>query len=187
MNKLTEGQKAPVFVIKDIFNNIIDLNNYSEKTTLLCFFRYAGCPWCNLALHHLSKVFPELNKKGLEVIAFLQSEKENILENILQRHVPKPQFTLISDPNLEIYKKYGVEEDKAKMIASLKKIPAWVDASFKKKFMQTTVDGSLFLVPAQFIIGPPDLTIKKTKYWSDYYDPMTFVEINEFLTFDVAN
>ena len=70
MMKLESNIAAPIFVLKDIFGRMIDLNAYKEKRIFIGFFRHAGCPFCNLRVHALTKVHEELKAKGLEMIFF---------------------------------------------------------------------------------------------------------------------
>jgi peroxiredoxin Q/BCP len=78
LKRLVAGQIAPAFDLKDIFGRRIKLDDYKDEKLLICFFRYAGCPWCNLAIHRLTMSFPAFDKLNLKVIAFVQSEPENV-------------------------------------------------------------------------------------------------------------
>ena len=42
------------------------------KRYMLSFFRFAGCPFCNLRVHALTKVYDDLKAKGLEMIFFFE-------------------------------------------------------------------------------------------------------------------
>ena len=56
---------APLFNVKDVFGRTIDLNDYRDSKVLIAFFRHAGCPFCNLRVHELSKAHQELKAKDL--------------------------------------------------------------------------------------------------------------------------
>lgn len=87
---------APVFNLKDIFGRMIDLNNYRDRRVFIGFFRHAGCPFCNLRVHALTKVHEELSAKGLEMIFFFESKENILLKSIFHKEVsPIP---LIADP-----------------------------------------------------------------------------------------
>ncbi|MCK5140845.1 MAG: redoxin domain-containing protein, partial [Candidatus Heimdallarchaeota archaeon] len=77
--RIKEGQKAKDFTVKDIYGNEISLKDYKEKKLLLSFFRYASCPLCNLRVNQLATIFPKLDSKGLQILAFFESPKESIL------------------------------------------------------------------------------------------------------------
>lgn len=181
--RLKVGQIAPSFSCSDIFGRKIDLSDYKDDKLLICFFRYAGCPWCNLAIHRLTLSYSRFEDLNLKVLAFVQSKPENIKKYIFDRHIPPPKFPIIADPLRLIYDLYGVSDSIPKAAKSLVKLPAWVQSSFRKGFKQGRVDGSLTLVPAQFLLGPRDLRIYKVKYGADYYDHIPFVEIMDFAQF----
>jgi thioredoxin-dependent peroxiredoxin len=134
--RLQSGQVAPYFKRTDIGGNVVCLTDYVNQKLLLCFFRYAGCPWCNLAIHRLTEVQPELEAQGVRVVAFVQSPDSLIKEYILGRHMPVPPFPLIADPNREIYDLYGVQDSQAALVPSLAKAPDWIEATIGKGYRQ---------------------------------------------------
>jgi peroxiredoxin Q/BCP len=181
-SKLQAGQPAPDFNCTDIFGNSVKLADYQHEKLLLCFFRYAGCPWCNLAIHRLTLAYPAFQELNLNVVAFIQSQPENIKHYIFDRHTPPPQFPIIADPERTVYDLYGVRDSLPAAARSLVKLPDWVQASFRKGFKQGTADGSLTLVPAQFLIERSS-KIYKANYGVDYYDHLPIVEIMDFAQF----
>ncbi len=60
--RLTAGNIAPDFTVTDVKGKTISLSDYKGKAVLLVFLRYAGCPWCNLALHRLTLNISYLKK-----------------------------------------------------------------------------------------------------------------------------
>lgn len=181
--QLKEGNKAPDFSVKDVTGRTIKLSNYEGRVVLVVFLRYAGCPWCNLAIHRLTVEYPLLQKSGCEVIAFVQSDSEKIKKNIYERHAKKPPFPIIADADMSIYDKYRIQSSVAALAKSITKIPSWVHAVKDHGFKQTELDGKFFLVPASFLIDGSKRTILKAKYASSFYEHETFTDIYERLTF----
>lgn len=176
VQKLTDGNQAPSFSVEDIFGEKVEINTTNGQKVLLSFFRYSGCPWCNLAIYRLTQMAPDLEAQGVKVVCFVQSNRENIIHNVINRHDPKPPFTIVPDPNKIIYGLYAVEENALKYFTSLRKAPEWIYSSYKLHFKQPEVDGSVTLVPAQFLIDA-DGTLIKVHYGTDYADDMTYSEI----------
>ncbi|MDA8596924.1 redoxin domain-containing protein [Candidatus Pacebacteria bacterium] len=176
--KLSNGDQAPHFSVTDINGEAVTISKQNEQKILLSFFRYSGCPWCNLAIYRLTQMAPDLENEGIRVVCFVQSPRESIVENVMNRHDPKPPFAIIADPEKTIYNQYAVEENALKYFTSLKQFPEWIHASFTHKFKQMSVDGDATLVPAQFLIDS-DGTIIKVHYGTDYADDMTLTEIKE--------
>ncbi len=77
MEKLELNTRAPHFCLDDVFDRKIDLEAYRGRKVLVAFFRHAGCPFCNLRVHHLLKVHEELKAQGLEMIFFFEFEARN--------------------------------------------------------------------------------------------------------------
>ncbi len=105
--KLENDLIAPVFSLKDIYGRMTDLNSYRDKKIFIGFFRHAGCPFCNIRVHALTKVHQELKAKGLEMIFFFESKENVLLRSSFHQEVsPIP---LISDPEKKWYNAYGLE------------------------------------------------------------------------------
>ncbi len=167
----------------DMTGKLIKLSDYKKHKLLLCFFRYASCPWCNLALHRLVLEAPRLDKLDLKVIAFIQSEPENIQRYIYDRHSPLPNFPVIADPKRKIYDLYHIDDSLKPLARAAVHVPNWFRATIGKGFRQGKVDGSLSLVPAHFLIGPQNLTIHSAGYSNDYFQDWPMIEILEFAQF----
>ena len=176
--KLKSGDEAPQFSVQDIFGETININRDCGQKILLSFFRYSGCPWCNLAIFRLTQMAPDLEAEGVKIVCFVQSTRENIVKNIINRHDPRPPFAIVPDPEKKVYAQYAVEENALKYFTSLKKAPEWIHSSYTLKFKQPAVDGDVTLVPAQFLVDS-DGTIIKVHYGTNYADDMTYAEIKE--------
>ena len=180
------GDKAPDFEMVDTSGKTIRLSDYKSTSVLLVFFRYAGCPWCNLAIHRLAMENNMLKKQGCQVIAFVQSDAESIKQNIMGRHELKPQFPIIADPDRKIYNQYGVRSSRLAAARSVKHIPEWVHAVKKHGFKQEKVSGDLFLVPASFLVASRTQKIVSADYSTSFYDFESFFKIYESLIFHQA-
>jgi thioredoxin-dependent peroxiredoxin len=125
--RLESKLKAPVFKLNDIYGRLIDLEAYQDRKIFLGFFRHAGCPFCNLRVHALTKVHQELKAKGLEMIFFFESKESVLLRSSFHKDVsPIP---LIADPERKIYDAYGLEKSLAK--SSISHIATFVQTAFK--------------------------------------------------------
>ena len=177
---LTKDLSAPVFNLKDIFGRSIDLNAYRDKRVLIGFFRHAGCPFCNLRVHALTKVHNELKTKGLEMIFFFESKENVLLRSIFHKEVsPIP---LISDPDKTWYKAYGLEESFAK--SAISHLSSYVRTAFKANTNgvpnHVMADGESFsTMPAEFLLDY-NLMIRKVLYSQRLNDRLAIEEIRLF-------
>jgi len=187
LQRLSPGQKAPVFSAHDVFGNAISLVDSLHKYTLLAFMRYAGCPWCNLAIHRVALEYKLLTKSRCEVIAFVQSTPENILKNIYQRHKEKPLFPIIADQTQTFYKLYGVRSSLSGSAKNITQIPHWIHAVRAQGFRQANIDGKLLMVPAMFLVSEGQQVIVGADYQANFFNNETFTRIYQKLVFgDVA-
>jgi thioredoxin-dependent peroxiredoxin len=150
--KIKPNEQAPAFELVSAQGKTIDLADYNDKTVLLVFFRFAGCPVCNFQMHTLIENYSQLQKQNMEVIAVFESGNEMLASYINDAGIP---FPVIGNPDLGLYKKYGVEKSAFKMMRTMfKKEPKRQmkqgEEMFNgKKYKQ---DGSMTRMPADFII-----------------------------------
>lgn len=180
--KLETNVDAPYFKLMDIYDREIDLNNYRDKRLFIGFFRHAGCPFCNLRVHALTKIHEELKSKGMEMIFFFESKKEVLLRSIFHKEVsPIP---LISDPQKLMYAAYGLEPSAA--IATKSHLLSFVQTAFKASMAGVPIhlmaDGeSINTIPAEFLIDK-GLVVKKVHYAKGLNDRISIDIVKDFAT-----
>jgi len=177
---LLQNKTAPVFELKDIFGRFIDLNDYKDKRLLIAFFRHAGCPFCNLRVHALTKVHQELQAKGLEMIFFFESKEQVLLRSIFHKEVsPIP---LIADPDKRWYKAYGLEESFGKSVKS--HVTSLIQTTLKAKQTGVPVhwmesEESFSTIPAEFLVDR-GLVLRKLHYSKGLNDRLEIDVIRTF-------
>lgn len=78
----------------------------ARAPTVLLFFRFAGCPACNIALPYYDEaLWPALRARGVELIAVSPQRPERLIE-IKQRH--GLDFAIASDPDNGIGRRLGI-------------------------------------------------------------------------------
>lgn len=178
--KLETNVVAPPFVLQDIFGRTIDLQEYKEKKVLIAFFRHAGCPFCNLRVHELTKAHEMLKKKGLEMIFFFESKERVLLRSTF--HTEVSPIPLISDPEKEWYGAYGLETSGYK--SAVGHLTGFIQTTIKAKMkglpVHTMADGeSISTMPAEFLLDK-GLIIKKFHYSQKLTDRLPLEEIRAF-------
>lgn len=184
---LRAGQPAPQLVAEDVFGNPFDLASCQEDYVLVAFMRYAGCPYCNLAIHRLSLEYKLLKESSCDVVVFVQSDAEEIKKNIYDRHEVKPPFPIIPDMAKRFYDLYHVQSSKRAFIpGQFKTLPYWLESVGKHGFKPGKLKGDYFLVPAMFLISTRTQKIVEARYGSSFYDHETFTSIYEALNFKLT-
>ncbi len=172
---------APNFELKDIYNRTINLNDYKGKKVFLGFFRHAGCPFCNLRVHFLSKKMEELKAKNMEMIFFFQSPQHILLKSIFHQEVsPIP---LISDPEAIWYQTYGIENSAVKSAVS--HLTTFIQTTIKAKLKGLPVhtmaaNESITTIPAEFLIDEKSI-IRRIHYATGLNDRMSMEHIDAFV------
>ncbi len=115
-NHLKTGTKAPEFIAYTIDGDEVTLQNYKGKKVFLAFFRFAGCPICNFRVHELIENYELLESRGIEVVAVFESSSELLKQYTEDADIP---FTIISDPDALLYKKYGVNKSIKKVFRAV--------------------------------------------------------------------
>ena len=177
---LKRNIQAPLFNVKDVFGRTIDLNDYGNSKVLIAFFRHAGCPFCNLRVHELSKAHLELKAKGLEMIFFFESKEKVILRSSF--HTGVSPIPIVSDPEKIWYNAYGLETSAYK--STMSHLTSFVQSVIKAKSIGAPVhmmaDGeSINTIPAEFLLDK-GLVIKKLHYSQRLDDRMEMLDIKRF-------
>jgi thioredoxin-dependent peroxiredoxin len=178
--RIEENIIAPVFHEKDIYDRFINLEDYKDRKLLIAFFRHAGCPFCNLRVHYLSKAHESLKAAGLDMIFFFESKAPVILRSSFHRGTsPIP---IISDPTKKWYDAYGLESSGFKSAVS--HITSLVQTTFKARSLGLPVhtmagDESIKTMPAEFLVDK-GLVVKRVHYSERLNDRLDIADIQAF-------
>lgn len=174
--RISTGEKARNFEVKDLSGNKVSLQDYQGKKLMLSFYRYASCPLCNLRVHELSERYDSLQKKGLHLLAFFQSPEESIRRYVGKQH---PPFPIVADPERSVYRAYGVEPSWSGFLKGSLRLSSMVSAA-SKGFLPGKMEGEKAMVPADFLVGP-DLVVGRAYYGSDIGDHIPIRDIEDWL------
>ncbi|MFN8438742.1 MAG: redoxin domain-containing protein [Cytophagales bacterium] len=149
--QLKKGDLAPTIVTQDCKGNNINLNEWKGQKIWVSFLRYAGCPVCNFRVHELLKNYDQIVKSGYKLIAIFESEQVVLNKYASDYNIP---FTLIGNPDLNIYNDYKVEKSNGAIVKSTFSSNTFhAMKSGKKEFTEKIKrDGSLNRIPADFLI-----------------------------------
>jgi peroxiredoxin len=101
------GDRVEPFALIEVGGETLTRDTLLEKGPLvLIFFRFAGCPACNIALPYYDKYLaPELAKLGATLIAVSPQVPERLVE-IKERH--QLGFLIASDRDNAIGRRFGI-------------------------------------------------------------------------------
>lgn len=105
--RLNAGNKAPDFSFNTPWeNNLSFYKEAGDKTAILFFMRYYGCPVCQMEMSDIRRGMDILKQKGAKVFVVLQSPLSTLTSLLRKEDWP---FTIISDPKGDIFHLYHVE------------------------------------------------------------------------------
>ena len=171
---------APTFNLKDVFGRMINLPSYRGNKVFIAFFRHAGCPFCNLRVHALQKVYEDLKARNLEMIFFFESKERVLLSSLFHEGIsPIP---LISDPEKVWYQTYGIENSAQK--STMSHLTSFIQTAIKAKMQGLPIhlmaDGeSINTIPAEFLLDE-ELIIRKVHYSKGLNDRMPMDHLFDF-------
>lgn len=148
--KLSTHQPAPQFIVKDVFGDIIRLEEMRGRKVYLAFERNAGCPVCNLRVHTLLKHADSFAKNNITVLLVYESAETKMREYLGGKSYP---FHFIADPDNTLYKRYNVGQSFTKLLKSLLNglVPKVIEG--KKLFTKAiSQDGHITTIPGEFMI-----------------------------------
>jgi len=101
------GDKVPDFTLPDVAGGSVVLAELLAKgPVVLVFFRFAGCPACNIALPYYERtLYPELAARGATLLALSPQVPEKLGE-IKARH--NLSFRVASDTDNRLGKHFGI-------------------------------------------------------------------------------
>ena len=109
--KLAPGEKLSEIKLPSIQGSEFSMKKIKGKKTLLTFYRFATCPFCNLRIHEITKRYDELGK-NFEMVAIFNSSQDYLTKKMGKHNAP---FTILADENFEYFAKYEVEKSLLKL------------------------------------------------------------------------
>jgi len=105
-NALNVGAKMPSFSLQDSNGKTIESDDLLKQANLVVvFYRGSWCPFCNLYLRNLQKNLAQIKAAGGNLVAVSVENPDNSLSVAKKNEL---DFTVLSDPNLTVARKFGI-------------------------------------------------------------------------------
>ncbi|MEO6655037.1 MAG: peroxiredoxin-like family protein [Pyrinomonadaceae bacterium] len=103
---LNVGAKAPSFSLKDSTGKLLSSKDLlQEGNMVLVFYRGSWCPFCNTYLHKLQTRLMDIKAAGGNVVAVSVENPDASMAVAKKNEV---LFTVLSDTNLDVARKFGI-------------------------------------------------------------------------------
>ncbi len=106
---LQAGDKAPDFSLKDKDGNAVSLKDFSGKKLIVYFYPKDNTPGCTRQACAFAGAYSLFKQKGIEVIGISKDSVSSHVKFAKKYDLP---FILLSDPELEAIKAFGVWQEK---------------------------------------------------------------------------
>lgn len=101
------GDVLPSLALADVEGGVLTLDTLTaDGPAVLIFFRFAGCPACNLALpHYADALYPVLRDRGIPIVAVSPQQPERLREIRLRHDLP---FAVATDTDNALARVLGI-------------------------------------------------------------------------------
>ena len=103
------GAEAPDFTLKDQNGEDVSLSDFRGKKVVLYFYPRDNTPGCTRQACAFAGLYGEFKKRGVEVIGV---SRDSVASHVKFSEKYGLGFRLLSDPDLEAIKAYGVWQEK---------------------------------------------------------------------------
>jgi len=156
-NALNVGAKMPSFSLKDSDGKSVSSDDLLKQGNLvLVFYRGAWCPFCNLYLNNLQKNAAAIKEAGGNIIA-ISVENPDKSTTVAKKN--ELQFTVLSDPQLETARKFGIVYE----------LPKETDETYKSKGLDVAKNNEM--EKAELPLGATYIVNRKGEIVYAFLDP----------------
>lgn len=174
---LAPGVRAPSFEHAGIDGVRFHSRSFEGKRTLITFFRFATCPFCNLRMHQLILRSRNWGDK-VQVVAFFETPLPQLRKYQGEREAG---FPILSDASRSTYRAFGVTRSFSGMVwGMVRRFPDMM-RSMAMGHIPREVGPSMLTMPASFLIDETG-TIVHAYYGKDEGDHLPWEVVEEFLS-----
>lgn len=106
---LETGKEAPAFTLADKDGNMVSLADFRGKKVVLYFYPKDSTPGCTRQAQAFKEAFTRFTEQGAVIIGISRDSVKSHANFAAKYDLP---FILLSDPELEAIKAYGVWQEK---------------------------------------------------------------------------
>ncbi len=116
---LNVGGVMPSFTLSDAAGKSVKSDDLLKQGNLVVvFYRGAWCPFCNLYLKKLQENAAQIKAQGANIVAISVENPDRSMSVAAKNKI---DFTVLSDPNFEVARKFGIVYEMPKETSELYK------------------------------------------------------------------
>jgi peroxiredoxin len=149
--KLASSQQARDFEVADFYGNQVSLKKLRGQKIHLTFYRFSGCPNCNLRFHRIEALANLYKANNTVSVAVFESSAEH-----MKAQIAGDSFyaIMVPDEKGDLYKLYDLGRSKSKLLYYLFFKGGLAEFQEGKKLFRQKVeaDGHADRLEAEFLI-----------------------------------
>lgn len=102
---IQEGDSVPKFELQDANGNLIKSSDFKGKKFVVYFYPRDFTPGCTIEADEFTKEYKKFKKIGVEIIGISTDDIKSHKKFVDKMRIP---YVLLSDPDSEVCKKFGV-------------------------------------------------------------------------------
>ncbi|MFD1103391.1 peroxiredoxin-like family protein [Sphingobium olei] len=104
------GDALPDFAFQEVGGERLTLEELTQsRSALFIFFRFAGCPACNIALpYYAETLYPELAERGIPLVALSPQRADRLMDIKVRHDLP---FAVATDTDNGLARHIGIAFD----------------------------------------------------------------------------
>ena len=173
--RLKKGDKVEELSLPSTNNQIFNIESIYGKRTLITFYRFATCPFCNLRIYEINKRKSELGN-DFKIVAIFDSNIDFLIKSMKKHDTP---FIILADENFKYFKKFEVEKSLWKFLIGTTLGFFRFLKALSMGYLPLIMKGSLITIPVDILIKE-DGIIEKVYYGRNTADHLSFEEIKRF-------
>jgi thioredoxin-dependent peroxiredoxin len=171
-----KGDKISDVKLPAISGITVNTADFRGQRYMLSFFRFAGCPFCNLRMHELTKRFKELGD-DFTIVAVFDSPLDNLQKYSSQHQAP---FHVLADEKNNYYRQYDIRQSFIGLLrGAVTRLPVVLYAVVVKRYLPLAIKGKLATMPADFLVDEQGI-IQRAHYGHDPGDHVDFEQVKAF-------
>ena len=173
--RLKKGDNLKNLNLPSVSGKSFKLSNIRGRKSLISFYRFAQCPFCNLRIHELIERHDEF-RGDLKIVAIFDSPLDHLIKSMERHEAP---FEILADEDFSYFRAIDVEKSLIKfLIGSVLNFHRLVKASLKG-FIPLSFKGSMLTVPVDILINEKGV-VERVYYGKTTADHMNFDDILGF-------
>jgi len=181
--KKVKGDQISNIQLTALDGSRFDLDSIRGKRYMLAFFRFAGCPFCNLRVHDLAIQYSDFGS-NFTIVGIFDSTLKDLRRHATRHNAP---FPILADETNTYYHAYGITRS---LFGTLKgaifRFPTVLYAMFVKGYLPTSFGGNVMTMPADFLVNE-DGVIEPAHYGKDEGDHIPIELVKQFSRGRVKN